>query len=473
MNVILVSFPRTQEVRNNKETIPVGILYIASYLQKKGHNPIIIDFSILHIPDNISPPEFFADVIEKEIHLKRPGLIGLNCFDSMKFLWVRETAKILYNTYPEIPISTGGLHPTYFAYDILNNCPEISYICLGEGEETMAELASSLQVNDIDNIKKIDALALRERSKIIINSRNFFSLNLDDYGIPLWNLIQLENYYSDHSSYWNPKNQNINLVVPILSSRGCPFSCSFCSVKKFMGGKLRLRSPKLVVDEIELLYNRYRQRYFEFIDDNLTVNRNHVLNICQEILNRGLDIQFSLTNGIYLGNIQEEVVEALSKAGCVMVKLPIEHGNDYIREHVIGKKVSRKNIQEASKLCKKYDIFTFGLFIMGFPEETTSTLEDTIQLMKELKLDMNYVANLIPFPETDLYFRAETGGCLISTYSSNDFWKGDIQFNADNHNEFYIKPYAMSIEDLIKYREKFNSMKYYSERAKRINNIIN
>jgi radical SAM superfamily enzyme YgiQ (UPF0313 family) len=233
-----------------------------------------------------------------------------------------------------------------------------------------------------------------------------------------------------------------------------------------MGRGLRLRHPIKVVDEMENLYRQHNINYFGFLDDNLTLNKSHIMTLCNEIVKRGLNIQFESINGYNLASLDEEIIDAMAKAGCVYVILPIEHGSDYMREKVIGKRLSREKIFEVASLYKKYNLLTRGYFIMGFPEETPETLMETYTMIQNLQLDMNNVFNLIPFPGTKVFDQALRDNLLIGDIDASRLWTGQLGLHADNEQQFYIKPYTMTLEELSIFRKKFDMLRIFSQRVK-------
>jgi radical SAM superfamily enzyme YgiQ (UPF0313 family) len=227
-----------------------------------------------------------------------------------------------------------------------------------------------------------------------------------------------------------------------------------------MGRTFRLRSPKHVVDEIEHLNKEYGMNYFGFIDDNVNLNKDHVIDICTQIVQRKLNIQFEPTCGLYLGRVDEDIAYALGKAGCVFARLPIEHGNDYMRNTIIGKNLPRDQIFRAKKLLKDNGMRVSTMCIMGFPEDTTQTLQDTYDLLVELNADLNYVFNLIPFPGTKVFEQAKKEGLLLTSFSEEQIWKGEIDLDpVQKVQQYYLKPRDMSLEQLDYFRSKFNEIR--------------
>ena len=227
-----------------------------------------------------------------------------------------------------------------------------------------------------------------------------------------------------------------------------------------MGRKFRKRSPKRVVDEITHLHKEYDINYFGFIDDNVNLDKSHIIEICDEIVRRKLDIQFEPTCGLHLASMDDDVARALSMAGCVFARLPIEHGNDYIRNKVIGKNLKREQIFQAANSLRKYGMRLSTMSIMGFPEDTPETLQDTYDLLLELNADLNYVFNLIPFPGTRVFNQVKEQGLLLASFSEDQIWKGEIDLDpVQKEQQYYLKPQHMSLDQLDAFRHKFNEIR--------------
>ena len=441
-------------------TIPVPLLSLAAVLRDAGYTPVILDLSVAPTEAGESPEENMLSIIGQYVLRSDPALIGFNCFVSQHLPFILRAAKYVRNLTPAIHITVGGAHPTLFAEEILGNCPDIDSIILGEGEEQVVALARAVESRKISDLEPVQAIAYRINGKIIKNDRRNYIADLDALPQAAWDLIKLEDYYSDHTGWHNPKNMNIQISIPILTSRSCPFNCSFCACHKTMGRTFRLRSAKKVVDEIEYLNKEYGINYFGFIDDNVNLNKDHVIDICNQIVKRKLNIQFEPTCGLYLGRVDEDIAYALGKAGCVFARLPIEHGNDYMRNTIIGKNLPREQIFRAKKLLKDNGIRVSTMCIMGFPEDTAQTLQDTYDLLIELNADLNYVFNLIPFPGTKVFEQAKKEGLLLSSFSEEQMWKGEIDLDpVQKVQQYYLKPRAMSLEELDYFRKKFNDIR--------------
>ena len=470
MDILLIQPPRLTDIKKTRGTVPISLLHLSAYLRLHGHVPHILDFSAIKVESGDDLAETFNKHCRRKIDEINVKLIGINCFSTMHFPFVIKMGRIIREIDPELKICLGGCHPTLFAEDILTHCDFIDYIVLGEGEDSIVALADQLSHNAELNLESIQSFAFRRKDGTIqINERDKYLEDVSSLPMQAWDLINFPDYYSDYSTYYNPKNQKFNMITPIITSRSCPFNCSFCSVHLIMGRGYRKRKPTQVVDEIELLHREYGQIYFSFLDDNVVLDKKHIISICEDILSRGLDIQFAIPQGLYISVMDREVVDALYAAGCVAVSLPIESGSEYIRNSIIGKRISNEKIFDLVGWLKEKDIFTVGLFIMGFAEDTVDTLEETASLIKALNLDINGVNTLIPFPGTRIFDQAQRDDLFL--IDVKDIWRGDILFDTLNREQFFIKPYSLELSILKEYRERFNDMYFFSERAKRLNKI--
>lgn len=471
MNILLIAPPKLTGLKESKGTIPVPLLHLAAMLKRHGNIPFLLDFSIVGSKLNSDNSFNFQQILREKIMEVQPDLIGINCFTSLHFPVTRKICEFVKALNPKIFIAIGGTHPSLFAKEILANVSSVDYVIHGEGEIQIGMLSDILESGEREKIITIPSIAYRDDSgTILLNKREEYINDLDSLPEPDWDLINLSDYYGDLSAWYNPKKLDFHLSVPILTSRSCPFSCNFCACYATMGRKFRKRSPKRVVDEIQLLHEKKGQNYFGFIDDNVNLDKKHILEICNEIQRRNLNIQYETTCGTHIASLDEAVIDGLADSGCVFVRLPIEHGNDYIRNEVIGKRLDREKIYRVSSYLKKKRIFTSSMFIMGFPEETKESLEDTYQMICDLKLDLNYVFNIIPFPGTKLFNQAMSEGLFIDNFDYTSLWNGLINLDPVQEDcRFFIKPYKMEIDELMHYREKFDKVQFFSKNAKSLN----
>lgn len=211
------------------------------------------------------------------------------------------------------------------------------------------------------------------------------------------------------------------------------------------------------MDEIQLHVEQFGHRYFGFVDDNLTVSKRHILAIMNEIVRRDLDIQFESFSGYHIATLDEEVITALVEAGCIYTLMPIEHGNERMRNQIIGKKLPTEKIYEVVENYRKFEVLIRAVFIMGFPEDTHDTLRDTLEMIQRLQVDLVDVFTLIPYPGTKVFEQAMRDDLFINKIDQKELWSGHYTLN-NQSSTFYLKPYSLSLNDLGQWRKTFDTL---------------
>lgn len=457
--ILLINPPTPAFITDRDRNIPISLLYLASNLIKSGYQVKIVDtnndcLSLEAAGGGIDPVQYIASRLPLEIEEFGPDLVGIGCLFSGRFHMALRISQIIKERFPRLPVVLGGIHPTIFARDILLNCPSIDYVVLGEGEESFVELIRG-HFQKKREIDQVNGTAFRQGSEVVVNEKKKFIQNLDHLPFPAYELVDLKSYYFDTSGWQNPKKLPINIPVPLITSRSCPYRCSFCSMFLVHGKKYRARSPKNVVDEIEYLYRKYDQRYFSIMDDNFTLLKDRAIEMASEIIKRKLQLQFDAPNGLAINRLDKEVLDALVQAGLIRFSVGIESGSDYIRNKVIGKNLLIDQILQFNELIKGYkDLFVKAFFIIGFPEETTESLQDTYRLLETLNIDKVGIYYATPYPGTKLYRQCLEEGRLAVTpdmlWSLEDFYE-----SADKP---YFKPDALTTEELMEFRKKAYAM---------------
>ena len=444
---------------NEEDFYPsAACLYLAGILRANNYEPIIVDLNntVVH-----SQKEKYLDYCKKividSLNEFKPDLVGINCLFSGTFPDVLELARTIKSHSPNLKIATGGIHPTSFYKEILTNCNDIDYVAIGEGENSIVALAASIKTKNENLLSSIKSFAYKDKHGAVkINREKNYVENLDSLPLPAWDLINIKKFEMKLDHLYNPKKLPIKHKAAIFTSRACPLACNFCDMFLVMGKTHRKRSAKAIVDEIELLNKSYGVNYFSFMDDQLTLNKAHITAVCDGIIKRKLKIIFDTPNGLWINSLREEVIAKMVEAGLVYAKIAIEHGNDHMRNKVIGKVLDRKQIFKVAGLLKKYKVMSCGLFIIGFPEDTNETLKDTYDMMGELQLDKVTVSTLVPHPGTALFDQVVKDKLFIHEWNLDELWKTPV---GHSQTGFLIRPYDMSVDDLYKWRKKFDVMK--------------
>lgn len=453
--ILLINPPTSRnQFIGSDDYFPVGLLSLATVLKVNNIDVKVIDINN-HFYGKDLNIEVLNDYINNNLYnyIKdhRPDLIGLGCLFSGAFNNLLIVADKIKNKFPDTTIVIGGMHPTVFAREILSNYTSIDYVIIGEGEVSFLALIDSL-INNNRSFKIIDGIAFRDKGCIKLNPKTDFINNVDKIPFADYSILNIEDYTKLNTSNWySPKGIKIGQPFPIISSRSCPNRCNFCSMWLVHGPKIRLRSPDNVLNEIEQLYKIYNVRYFQFMDDNMTFDKKRTLEICTGILERNMNIQFDTLNGVAINRLDGELIDAMVDAGWVSASIAIESGSEYIRNKVMGKGLSNKKIYEVVEgLAKHKHLFIKGFFIIGMPEETHETLQETYKMIEDLPLDKFGVYFATPFPGTKLFNYCSKHNLLPNKAES--YVNVEAFQPAADYPHF--RPHKLSIEDLLSFKKK-------------------
>lgn len=363
----------------------LGLAYLAAVLEKEGFPVKIIETLILG---------YQQKEIIKEAKKFKPTIIGLSS-TTREFPAALKLASNLKKHLKKCLTIIGGPHVTVTPKQtIKHKC--FDFAVLGEGEETIIELVKALE-KDKKDLTQIKGIALKKGKRIIITPPQPFIKNLDTIPFPARHLLPpLERYRPTPVSYRNLP------VGTIMTSRGCPFRCTFCARNVF-GTQVRLRSPKNVVDEIEILVKKYGAREIRVWDDTFNLDPSRVIEICKEILKRKL--VFSWACQARVNFVNSRMFHWMKKAGCWQISYGIESGNQAILNKV-KKGITLKMAQAAVAKTKKAGIEAKCYFMVGLPDETEETMQDTIDFAKKIDPDIATFCITLPFPGTEIYQEA-------------------------------------------------------------------
>ncbi len=406
---------------------PIGLGYLAAVLEKEGYKIFIIDCGLLNISYN--------KVIEYLIRIN-PLLIGISSmtvhYNEMKKLSrsIKEHSQL-----KNIPIVLGGVHVSFLPEESLKEC-NADFVIIGEGERTICELSNALR--DKASLNEIKGLVFKSNGEIKINKPRELIENIDELPLPAWHLIPPDIYPQDPHGHEYIRAP----YAPILTTRGCPYKCTYCASTNLWGNKFRRRNPKYVVDEIELLVERYGVREIHIWDDNFTLNKKHVLDICDELLKRKLDIKLKCPNGVRIDTLDEGILLKMKTTGFYQITIAVESGSQRVLDSV-NKKLDLKRVPKVVKLLRKIGIVSRGFFILGLPAETINSLHETLQYSSKLGLDFASFFIAQPIPGSKIFEKWR------KTVNLQNWDWSDIDYAVKGQNLSKIDPKV-----LIKFRNR-------------------
>jgi anaerobic magnesium-protoporphyrin IX monomethyl ester cyclase len=386
---------------------PLGLGYLASYLESKGFRVDILDLTILHVST--------ATLIQL-FKKNTPLLVGLTALTPF-YLNMKELSLEIKKQIPDIPVVLGGVHASALPRESLDEC-NADFVVIGEGEETLLELAR--KVKEHGDLADVAGIAYKRGREFIVNKPRELISDLDSLPMPAWHKIDPRKYPPVPHGFIKKHKY----VAPILSTRGCPYKCSYCASCQFWRQRIRFRSPSMVVDEMEYLYNTFQIREFHFWDDNLTLKRAHILGICKEILRRRLSVSMTTPNGLRVDTLNKSILMVMKKAGFYHLTFSVESGSPRILRES-NKVTNLRTIAQNTRIAKKLGFSLSSFFMLGFPNETLESIQRTIKLAKALPLDQRLFFILRPLPGSQLFSEMIKKQGPISDWTSINFFKGN------------------------------------------------
>lgn len=380
MDVLLINPYDENAVKNGLGFIspPINLMYLGGALEKASYDVRIID-------DDLKQLSY--EKICKLASTLDPHLVSITA-TTPNIKNALEYAKLMKKLLPNSLTVIGGPHTTFMPTETLKACPSLDAVVVGEGEETMIELAHE---GSNERLSEIKGIAYRDRNNnnIKINPPRPLIKDLDSIPFPARHLVPFESYKTTQEK-----------SSDMITSRGCIFSCKYCSSSLIMGRKFRTRSPENVVDEIEHLIEKYKLENIAFMDDTFMLNRRRANAIADEIQNRGLDIGFVASSRVDMVN--QKLLEKLKKSGLTTLYYGVESGSQRILD-LMKKGITLKQAEDAVKSAKNAGLEVLTSFILGFPGETREEMDKTIDFSIKLNADYSQYSILTPFPGTPIY----------------------------------------------------------------------
>ena len=389
MKILLVTPPKEALT----VTPPLGLGYIASVLRDNKNDVAILD---------AQKKSLNIESVVKKIKEINPDILGVSALTS-NYCNAKRIIKKIKEERPGIKVVIGGPHASALPESTLKESAA-DYLVKGEGEYPFLKLVNFLKKERKDPYH-IENLYYKENGKIKANPVTAEIENLDEIPFPAWDLIDPREYPLNPHQFFFKKHP----IAPIITTRGCPYLCTFCSAGFLLGRKLRLRSPERVVDEIELLVNKFGVKEIHFEDDNFTLVKEHARAICKEIVKRKIKIVWQCPNGIRADALDDGLIRLMKESGCYRLAFGIESGSQEILDRA-NKKLNLVNVANVMKMVKERGIETQAFFIMGLPGETKETAIETIKFMKELPIDLADISLLNYLPGSRLFSEKYNAG---------------------------------------------------------------
>ncbi len=408
MNIVLVDVSADTNFISIGYTPHPGLAYMAACLEEAGYS--------VRIVDPVSSDNNFPEILRQIIGFK-PHIVGFTATTAARFqtIAVINGVKEATNAF----VVCGGPHFNPTAQDAMSKVPAIDCIVKGEGEKTIVEIAQAVEVGG--SFSNIRGVFYRENGGVVETPDRPVNTELDSLPRPAYHLFDLKRY-----RLYVPDGRKV-LAMGVASSRGCPCRCIFCSITALQKHNFRKRSPELFLDEVAYLQKTYGYRGFLFNDDTLTMDRNHVVSVCNGIIKRKMNIQWSALARV--NTIDRDLLSLMKSAGCCFLMYGVESGSD-ITLKTIKKGITIEQATKAVEMTADVGIPFSTLFMVSFPGETMEELRKTINLMDKFSAYPNARA---PYGFTCIYPGTE----LETLAYKEGILPPDFSWNTDYEKSFY------------------------------------
>ncbi len=385
MKVLFVNPPQTASKYKFMGVIapPLGIAYMAGVLQENNIDVEILDASAEDMD--------FKDV-EKELLKRKPDLVALTAL-TPTIGRALETAQVVKETLPDSIVVMGGYHPTFNFIETLED-ENVDIVIRGEGEYIMLNLVQALEnqssLHDVKGIVFED----KNSKEIVVNPEAPLIQDLDELPFPALNLLPMKKYrLLDMDTH----------MTTMITTRGCPMQCSFCSSAAMHGKKIRERSVENIVDEIEYLKTNYDIDTIAFMDDTFTLKKRKVMAICDEILKRNIEIMWGCTSRV--DTLDEKLLKKMKESGCITIFIGVESADQQQLDNMC-KNTTIAKIENAFKIAHKLKIRTIASVALGMPGDTKEIMNKTVKFVHKLKPNYAIYSLATPYPGTRFYKEA-------------------------------------------------------------------
>lgn len=405
MDFLLINPPR--EVPQRADFPPMGLAYIAAYLCSHEITAEVLDAA-----------SFKWLRLEEEILTRQPAVVGLPCW-TMERGQTFKAAALVHRLLPKTKIVIGGHHASAFPEHMFTQA-HADAVVIGEGELTALELVKALLKGA--DIADIRGIAYHDGNQVVVNPGRELIEDLDALPFPCHDRFNLDEYLG--------LPEVSGKAASMMTSRGCPHKCIYCSGSKFWHRKWRPRSADNVLQEMLWLYRDLGVRNFMFFDDNFTVHKKRAIDICRGIIDHGMKIHFVAES--HVSHINSELLEWMKKAGCYRIDFGVESGSPKILK-TINKKQTADQIEDVFAMVHNAGIKPRAYLMIGNPGENEDTIRETAALMKKIKpYDTQGAHPLVIMPNTHIYEMAKQDGII-----SDNFWlrSDDMLYYTSEHTE--------------------------------------
>jgi anaerobic magnesium-protoporphyrin IX monomethyl ester cyclase len=425
MKVLLINpaqtfFPGSDQPAGN---LPLGLMYIAAVLEQSGYNCEILDAFMTDDPflkeGKILRVGMSIEQLKVQVRSRKPDIIGIAGPFTCQIEHSLRVSALAKEVDSSILTVVGGPHVTVVPKGFLEEAKDVDIAVTGEGEYAMRDIAQYFEGKK--QLDEILGISYRKNGEIKVNSPRPFIKDLDELPYPAYDHVNMEQYLSPKKIGYRSFRER---AISMITSRGCPFNCCFCSVHLHMGRGFRAHSEKYVLDHIQFVVDKFKVKNIFFEDDNLTFDIPRFEAICDGLVSRKIKVGWETPNGVRADCLNLNLLKKMKKSGCQSVFFGVESGDQQVLDNVICKSLDLNRVVEVAKLCREIGLKTGGFYIIGFPGETKANMQRTVDFALELKRDFDVGMHLFvatPSYGTRLYEQCKAKGYIKEDLGWNSF----------------------------------------------------
>jgi anaerobic magnesium-protoporphyrin IX monomethyl ester cyclase len=449
---------------------PMGLGYLASIVRNIDIEVKILDCLVRgwnheEELDNKLIRVGLSDIeIENYISEFNPDLVGINCQFSRQHKIYHKILSLIKKTKPECITIAGGAHATVCPEDVLGN-PFCDFILLGEAEESFKDFI--LKLNQNLDITSVDGLGWKSNGNININKKMKWITNLDTIPFPAYDIMEIEKYSGLEASHGL---RHKDRFCPIITSRGCPAKCAFCSAHKVWGNKYRSRSVDNVLEEMRLLKNKYNIEELLFEDDNATANPKLAKELFSRMVREKYNFVWDTPNGVGVWSMDEEMIDLMKQSGCIKLNFPVESGSQHVLNAIIKKPLNLDKVKTLINYCKKIDL-DYGMFlVIGLPGEKLSDIWQSFRFAAECGCYTPHISIATPYPGTELLSICKEKKYFARDFTLDNLFIRSFSIRTPDWNEYELKKILLKGNLYLKWRNflayPYSDLKRYTKKLK-------
>lgn len=452
--ILLIQPPVTSYLLGDfTPNMPLGLAYLGAVLEKENIEVTILDALVegWNNQHKLADGRFQIGLDFSEIKNRikdfQPHLVGISSMFTAQWQNAASVAEVVKNIDGNIPVVLGGAHPSAVPEEVLKD-KNIDFVVIGEGERAFLRLLHAIEGKE--RLGSLKSIAFRKNGKIIINNERDYIEDLDSLPFPARHLLPLEKYFEIGLSHGGVRR--CRRFSSIVTSRGCPAQCVFCSVHKLWGRKYRTRSPEDVIAEIKLLKDNFGIEELSIEDDNFTLNKERAQRICELIKKECTGIVWDTPNGIALYSIDEGLIRKMQESGCYRISFAVESGNQKFLSEVIKKPLKLIRVPALVSCARRLGLEINVFFVIGVPGETEETIKDTFRFSRRIGVYDPFISIATPYPGTEMLELCVEKGFLVK----------DFDFSRLTIHQYNIETPALPLKKIKKIlKSEYRKMRFY------------